>query len=161
MKSSFGNYVVQKALKVAKRETKSKLVETILTHVDKLGERKLINKWKKIVDDSLGGNFNKNHVSNNNNLVNQMPLNNHLVGSNTCNPMFNPNNNLNYSFNVSNDAQKNLMIIPNNNALRSFSGSFLNFNNNNQLTNNPLVFNNNNVNSNYNNNNTNYFYFEG
>lgn len=61
MKSSFGNYVIQKALKIATNENKAILVETIIIHVEKLGERKLINKWKNIVKDSVNNNNNNNN----------------------------------------------------------------------------------------------------
>ena len=74
MKSSFGNYVVQKALEVASVQNKKKLVETILFHIEKLNEKKLMNKWKKIVNDSLGkSNKNQQLLSKFNNF--KMPKN--------------------------------------------------------------------------------------
>lgn len=112
MKSSFGNYVVQKALKVAVNENKTKLVETILNQVDKLNEKKLINKWKKIVNDSLVKNYilgdinegmmmspNNSFVSNNSNLSNVSFTNNFnsMNFKNNCNFLFVQNQSFNMS----------------------------------------------------------------
>ena len=50
MKNNYGNYVVQKALKLAKGENKLKLIQIILKNIEKIGDKKLIAKWKSIVD---------------------------------------------------------------------------------------------------------------
>ena len=49
MKSNFGNYVIQKALKLSKYEYKNKLVYSAATHINKLIENKLIIKWKSLL----------------------------------------------------------------------------------------------------------------
>ncbi len=140
MKSSFGNYVVQKALKITTNGNKIKLVNTILNNVEKLGERKLICKWKKIVEDSIGIPVNQQINSNsfNNSFNNLNNLNNSNGSNNTFNSYSNiniNNNNCNFgstnNFNLININNKmrfmnNNIIIPN----RSFSGSFININNN-------------------------------
>ena len=49
MKSNFGNYVIQKALKLSKNEYKNKLVYNATKEINKLIENKLIIKWKSLL----------------------------------------------------------------------------------------------------------------
>jgi hypothetical protein len=49
MKNSFGNYVVQKTLKLAKGSIKVKLINNIKKNIDKCGDNKLMNKWELIL----------------------------------------------------------------------------------------------------------------
>ena len=49
MKSNFGNYVIQKALKIAIGENKKILVNEVNNNIYKLNDKKLIEKWKKII----------------------------------------------------------------------------------------------------------------
>ena len=49
MKSNYGNYVIQKALKLAKGEKKNDLIFNAAKLINKLNENKLINKWKSIL----------------------------------------------------------------------------------------------------------------
>ena len=49
MKSNFGNYVIQKAIKLAKNEYKEKLVLNASKYINKLNDAKLIIKWKSIL----------------------------------------------------------------------------------------------------------------
>ena len=49
MKSKFGNYVIQKAIKLAKNEYKNKLVFNAAIMINNLKEKKLITKWKSIL----------------------------------------------------------------------------------------------------------------
>lgn len=49
MKSNYGNYVIQKALKLAKGEYKKKLLFSAAKDVNKLNDVKLIIKWKSIL----------------------------------------------------------------------------------------------------------------
>lgn len=53
IKNNYGNYVLQKALKLANINTKLSLVNTILLNLEKLCDKKLIIKWKHIVDENL------------------------------------------------------------------------------------------------------------
>lgn len=53
IKSNYGNYVIQKALKVAGVNTKLTLINNILQNLEKLGDRKLMVKWKHIVDGNV------------------------------------------------------------------------------------------------------------
>ncbi len=53
IKNNYGNYVLQKALKLANINTKLSLVNTVLQNLEKLGDKKLIIKWKHIVDSTL------------------------------------------------------------------------------------------------------------
>ena len=66
MKNNFGNYVVQKALKVSSGFPKANLVTCIVKNIDKIGDRKLTAKWKSIVFPHL----------NNNNPINKSAINN-------------------------------------------------------------------------------------
>ena len=49
MKSNYGNYVIQKAIKLANGEYKEKIVEDAAKNVNKLNDPKLIIKWKSIL----------------------------------------------------------------------------------------------------------------
>mgnify|MGYP002144530269 CR=1 FL=1 len=51
MKNNYGNYVVQKALKLSKDENRNKLVNSIIKNIDKIGDRKLIMKWQSIINN--------------------------------------------------------------------------------------------------------------
>ena len=53
MKSSFGNFVIQKALKITKGDLKNKLTNAVSENIYKLGDKKLITKWKSILMTSL------------------------------------------------------------------------------------------------------------
>jgi hypothetical protein len=53
MKNSYGNYVVQKALKISTGQSKTKFINMIMKNLDKLGDKKLIAKWKAIVNNSM------------------------------------------------------------------------------------------------------------
>lgn len=54
MKNAYGNYVVQKALKLVNGNNKSLLISTLTKNLDKLSDKKLINKWRIIINNSLG-----------------------------------------------------------------------------------------------------------
>ena len=49
MKSNYGNYVIQKAIKLAKGEYKQKLIYYASKDINKLNDQKLIKKWKSIL----------------------------------------------------------------------------------------------------------------
>jgi hypothetical protein len=62
IKNNYGNYVLQKALKLANVSSKLSLVNSILQNLEKLGDKKLIIKWKHIVDGSLEECYKNNMV---------------------------------------------------------------------------------------------------
>ncbi len=64
MKNNFGNYVIQKALKISLGIDKKKLSEEVEKNIFKLNDKKLILKWKSIVSSHLESKFNneKNSV---------------------------------------------------------------------------------------------------
>ena len=53
MRSSYGNYVIQKALKVSKGTNERILAQSINKNIYQLNDRKLISKWKNIVVSHL------------------------------------------------------------------------------------------------------------
>ena len=53
MKNNFGNYVIQKALKISIKNDKKKLAEEVERNIFKLNDKKLILKWKSIVSPHL------------------------------------------------------------------------------------------------------------
>ena len=53
MRSNYGNYVIQKAIKLSKGEIKNKLVFNAAKDVNKLNDSKLIIKWKSILSPHI------------------------------------------------------------------------------------------------------------
>ena len=53
IKNSYGNYVIQTALKCAKNGMKISLINSIESNLNILGEKKLINKWKSIIASNI------------------------------------------------------------------------------------------------------------
>ena len=53
MKSNYGNYVIQKAIILAKGEYKQKLIYNAAKDVNKLVDQKLIKKWKSIISPHI------------------------------------------------------------------------------------------------------------
>lgn len=62
MKNNYGNYVVQKALKISSGNPKLKLIISILKNIEKIGDKKLIAKWKNIVISCLPNDNEMNNV---------------------------------------------------------------------------------------------------
>ena len=53
MRNSFGNYVIQKALKISAGRNKEILADNVNKNIYKLNDKKLISKWKNIVSFHL------------------------------------------------------------------------------------------------------------
>ena len=53
MRSNYGNYVIQKAIKLSKGENKKKLVFNAAKEINKLNDAKLILKWKSILSPHI------------------------------------------------------------------------------------------------------------
>ena len=53
MKNNFGNYVIQKALKISNGDNLRLLLNDVLCNISKLNDKKLISKWKSIVNPYL------------------------------------------------------------------------------------------------------------
>jgi hypothetical protein len=53
MRSNYGNYVIQKAIKLAKGENKNKLVFNAAKEINKINDAKLIMKWKSILSPHI------------------------------------------------------------------------------------------------------------
>ena len=49
MENNFGNFVVQKVLKLSQNENLFKIVSLIKSNIKNLSKRKLVNKWKLII----------------------------------------------------------------------------------------------------------------
>ena len=60
MKNNYGNYVIQKALKISINEYKEKLVNEVEKNIFKLNDKKLILKWKSIIYPYLDNKYNNN-----------------------------------------------------------------------------------------------------
>ena len=63
MKNNFGNYVIQKALKISLKNDKKKLAEEVERNIFKLNDKKLILKWKSIVSPHLDSKNNQDKKS--------------------------------------------------------------------------------------------------
>jgi len=57
MINNYGNYVVQKALKLSSKNVKIMLINNIFKHIDKIKDKKLKSKWKSIIESNLEGTF--------------------------------------------------------------------------------------------------------
>ena len=53
MKNNFGNFVIQKALKLSSGENKRKLVIEVSRNIYKLNDKKLIVKWRELIMQDL------------------------------------------------------------------------------------------------------------
>ena len=53
MKSNYGNYVVQKVIKLSNGENKKDFVFNAAKEIDKLNDNKLIQKWKSILSPHI------------------------------------------------------------------------------------------------------------
>lgn len=60
MKNSFGNYVIQKALKLSTGFYRGKMIGIIKKHIEKLHDKKLAVKWKNILNNQTSNNLNLN-----------------------------------------------------------------------------------------------------
>jgi hypothetical protein len=49
MKNNFGNFVIQKALKLSYGENKKRLIIEVSKNICKLNDKKLIIKWKELI----------------------------------------------------------------------------------------------------------------
>ena len=52
IKNNFGNYVIQKAVKLSSGKIQEKLIKEIMKNLDKLEDKKIINKWKMIISNT-------------------------------------------------------------------------------------------------------------
>jgi len=53
MRHSYGNYVIQKALKLSNGVIKKNYISLIMRNIQKLNDKKLIYKWTTIVENSV------------------------------------------------------------------------------------------------------------
>ena len=52
IRNNFGNYVIQKAVKLSSGKMRKKLISKIIKNLNKLGDEKIINKWKYIISNA-------------------------------------------------------------------------------------------------------------
>jgi len=62
IKSSYGNYVIQKALRVARGEERERFVHLIKKNMQKMNDKKVVRKWKNIINDVTNENSKTNEV---------------------------------------------------------------------------------------------------
>ena len=60
MKNEYGNFVIQKALRLSQNQNRKRLVKLIEKNVEKIGDKKLILKWKTIVSSFTNNSSNSN-----------------------------------------------------------------------------------------------------
>lgn len=117
MKNNYGNYVVQKALKLSTGMAKKNLINHIIRNLEKIGDRKLTMKWKTIIDTHMGSLVNENMFNqsaplfnNNNNMSFNQP-NNRWMNSNSSS-----NSNSFYQVPMNNSFNNNSVYTYNNNC---------------------------------------------
>lgn len=49
MKNNFGNYVIQKALKISRGDSKIKLIDIAYKNIEKIGEKRIMERWREII----------------------------------------------------------------------------------------------------------------
>ncbi len=152
MKNSYGNYVIQKVLKLSNGHFKVKITNNIKKCLDKLTDKKLINKWTNILENmktnNLGGDLNQNANGLKRKKSDESFLSNNSNNSN--NNSFNSNN----SFQSGNSIQSGNSFHSANNEKYILKRNFtnLNFGNvsfSNMSSNNVINFHNNNTNMNF------------
>lgn len=57
MKNNYGNYVIQKVLKLTNGTEKAYLVENIIKSLSKISDNKIYKKWRNIIQIHLDTNF--------------------------------------------------------------------------------------------------------
>jgi hypothetical protein len=84
MKNNYGNYVVQKALKLCSGQLKAKMISIIVKSIEQIGDKKLIMKWKSIVNMHVTlGSISSNSHDNIQTLSSPMKGLNNAVGHNS------------------------------------------------------------------------------
>ena len=58
IKNNYGNYVIQKAVKLSSGKIQEKLIKEIVKNLHKLEDKKIINKWKMIISNTNIQNIN-------------------------------------------------------------------------------------------------------
>ena len=53
IQNKYGNYVIQKALKLASGKIQNIIISEINKNINKLEDKKIINKWKAIISSKL------------------------------------------------------------------------------------------------------------
>jgi len=142
MKNSYGNYVIQKALKLSNGHFKVKITNNIKKCLDKLTDAKLINKWKNILENMKANNLGTNLGSHK--LDIQRKKSNESILSNGSNNSINSNN----SFHSGNSYQSGNSFHSSNNENYIHKRNVQNFNFGNETfnkinSNNLSIFNNN------------------
>ena len=123
IKSPYGNYVIQKALKLSKLVYKRKLISLILKDLKKLEDKKLIAKWKMIINNIQSAN--KNLIAD----LSNTSTNHSEVSLNSPNFCYNNANTLSINFNNYDRLSRSLLGSP------KFISPFLILNNNNSPNN--------------------------
>ena len=59
LKNNYGNYVIQRVLRYSTGNSKLSLINLIIKNMEKLGDRRLILKWKGIIDGIISNNQNQ------------------------------------------------------------------------------------------------------
>jgi hypothetical protein len=144
IRSPFGNYVIQKALKLSNQVHKNRLISLILRDIKKLDDKKLIEKWKLIVNNSQSNDKNFTRTSNyqckfgeeNLNVPNFNYVNSNLISNNQN---YNSNSRVIYG-------SPYLMLNTNLKYNNNFYGNFVNNNHNNYNSAFSINFYNNNMN---------------
>jgi hypothetical protein len=62
MKNNFGNYVIQKALKISVNDDKKKLIDEVSKNIIKINDKKLMLKWKSILEHYNEYSFNSDVI---------------------------------------------------------------------------------------------------
>ena len=64
MQNNYGNYVIQKAIKLSSGISQEKLLKDIINNIYKLEDRKVINKWKLIISSKTSNSINEYKINN-------------------------------------------------------------------------------------------------
>jgi hypothetical protein len=93
IRNNYGNYVIQKALQVSPPMSRFKLVNNIMQNLFRITDKKLMLKWKLIVDSNIQMLIKQNFISNNGILLVNENLNQNSFPQNNFPNNYNSNNN--------------------------------------------------------------------
>jgi hypothetical protein len=129
MKNSYGNYVVQKALKLSNGHFKVKITNNIKKCLDKLTDKKIINKWTNILENMKSNNLGSDLLDQHKSGLKRKKSDESLHSTISNNNSFNSNNSFQSGNSFIPHSANNENFMVNRNFSSTFNFANLSFNN--------------------------------